>query len=108
MECIDRLRIAYHGRHAPERCHCDVFPLAGIQRAVSPWPGEWGGARHILPRCQTIIQHGGNSREATTDKAPFYFPGVSFLLGAVFMLLSIVISWYVLNREKKVVIEKTT
>jgi DHA1 family tetracycline resistance protein-like MFS transporter len=37
----------------------------------------------------------------TTDKAPFHFPGVSFLLGAIFMLMSIVIAWYVLSREKK-------
>ncbi len=37
----------------------------------------------------------------TSTKAPFQFPGVSFLLGAVFMLLSLVIVWVVLNREKK-------
>ncbi len=37
----------------------------------------------------------------TSPKAPFQFPGVSFLLGAIFMLLSIVIVWAVLNREKK-------
>jgi MFS transporter, DHA1 family, tetracycline resistance protein len=37
----------------------------------------------------------------TTNSAPIYFPGVSFLLGAVFMLLSLVIAWYVLNKEKK-------
>lgn len=39
----------------------------------------------------------------TTDKAPVYFPGVSFLLGAVFMLLSILIAWNVLSGEKKLV-----
>jgi DHA1 family tetracycline resistance protein-like MFS transporter len=39
----------------------------------------------------------------TTDRAPVYFPGVSFLLGAVFMLLSIVIAWNVLSKEKKLV-----
>jgi MFS transporter, DHA1 family, tetracycline resistance protein len=44
----------------------------------------------------------------TTDKAPFHFPGVSFLLGAVFMLLSVVIAWYVLNKEKKAVLQKST
>jgi MFS transporter, DHA1 family, tetracycline resistance protein len=42
----------------------------------------------------------------TTDKAPVYFPGVSFLLGAIFMLLSIVIAWNILSREKKVSVEK--
>ena len=44
----------------------------------------------------------------TTDKAPFHFPGVSFLLGAIFMLLSVVIAWYVLSREKKSVLQKST
>ena len=37
----------------------------------------------------------------TTDKAPFYFPGAPFLLGAVFMLGSTLISYYVLSNEKK-------
>jgi DHA1 family tetracycline resistance protein-like MFS transporter len=44
----------------------------------------------------------------TKDKAPFQFPGVSFLLGAVFMLLSVVIAWYVLNREKKLKMQKVS
>ncbi|MFT4154275.1 TCR/Tet family MFS transporter [Parafilimonas sp.] len=37
----------------------------------------------------------------TSPKAPFQFPGVSFLLGALFMLFSLIIIWLVLNREKK-------
>lgn len=37
----------------------------------------------------------------TTNKAPFYFPGIHFLIGAVCMLLSIVIAYKVLSREKK-------
>lgn len=37
----------------------------------------------------------------TTDKAPFYFPGVSFLLGAMFMLMSVIIAKRVLSRERK-------
>ena len=37
----------------------------------------------------------------TTSKAPFYFPGVSFLLGAVCMLLAVLIAWKVLSRERK-------
>jgi DHA1 family tetracycline resistance protein-like MFS transporter len=41
----------------------------------------------------------------TTDKAPFHFPGVSFLLGAIFMLFSILIAWNVLSKERKVVIK---
>jgi MFS transporter, DHA1 family, tetracycline resistance protein len=36
----------------------------------------------------------------TKDSAPFYFPGVSFLLGAICMLISIVIAKQVLTREK--------
>jgi DHA1 family tetracycline resistance protein-like MFS transporter len=44
----------------------------------------------------------------TTDKAPFLFPGVSFLLGAVFMLMSVIIAWYVLTREKKAVLQRST
>jgi DHA1 family tetracycline resistance protein-like MFS transporter len=37
----------------------------------------------------------------TTSKAPFYFPGASFFLGAIFMLSSTIIAWYVLTREKR-------
>jgi DHA1 family tetracycline resistance protein-like MFS transporter len=37
----------------------------------------------------------------TSPKAPFQFPGISFLLGAVFMLCSLIIVWVVFNREKK-------
>jgi DHA1 family tetracycline resistance protein-like MFS transporter len=37
----------------------------------------------------------------TSDKAPFHFPGISFLLGAVFMLCSLLIIYNVLTREKK-------
>ncbi|MBO9564251.1 MAG: TCR/Tet family MFS transporter [Niastella sp.] len=37
----------------------------------------------------------------TTDKAPFHFPGIHFLIGAVCMLLSIIIIHKVISREKK-------
>lgn len=37
----------------------------------------------------------------TSDKAPFKFPGAFFLLAAVFMLLSIVIAWFVLSKERR-------
>jgi DHA1 family tetracycline resistance protein-like MFS transporter len=37
----------------------------------------------------------------TKEKAPIHFPGISFLLGAVFMLLSTLIAWKVLSKEKK-------
>lgn len=36
----------------------------------------------------------------TSPKAPFYFPGIFFLLAAVFMLFSALIAWTVLSREK--------
>lgn len=37
----------------------------------------------------------------TGSRAPVYFPGVSFLLAALFMLFSLFIAWKVLSREKK-------
>jgi MFS transporter, DHA1 family, tetracycline resistance protein len=37
----------------------------------------------------------------TTDKAPFHFAGMPFLLGAVFMLISLLIAYRVLSRERK-------
>lgn len=37
----------------------------------------------------------------TRPQAPFYFPGLFFLLGAFFMLFSLLIAWYVLSKEKK-------
>lgn len=42
----------------------------------------------------------------TKQTAPVYFPGISFLLGSVLMLLSVVISWYVLGHKKKMAKEK--
>jgi DHA1 family tetracycline resistance protein-like MFS transporter len=42
----------------------------------------------------------------TSSKAPFQFPGVAFLLGAVFMLLSLIIVWAVFSREKKFALQK--
>lgn len=42
----------------------------------------------------------------TSPKAPFLFPGVSFLLGAVFMLFSLIIIWFVLSREKRLAVER--
>lgn len=36
----------------------------------------------------------------TTDKAPFYFPGAAFLLGAIFMIGSTIVAWLTLRKEK--------
>ena len=43
----------------------------------------------------------------TTNKAPVYFPGISFLLGAVFMLLGALIAWKVLTRERKIEVKQS-
>jgi MFS transporter, DHA1 family, tetracycline resistance protein len=37
----------------------------------------------------------------TSDKAPIHFPGISFLLGSVCMLLSLIISYKVFAKERK-------
>lgn len=37
----------------------------------------------------------------TSKKAPFHFPGISFLLGSFFMICSLLIAWVTLSREKK-------
>jgi DHA1 family tetracycline resistance protein-like MFS transporter len=37
----------------------------------------------------------------TKDNAPIHFPGVSFLLGAIFMLMSVLIARNVLSKERK-------
>ena len=38
----------------------------------------------------------------TNENAPVHFPGVSFLLGALFMLASVLIAYNVLQKEKKI------
>ncbi|QHS60495.1 TCR/Tet family MFS transporter [Chitinophaga agri] len=66
--------------------------------------GELQGALTSLMSLTTVI---GpllmNSTFAyfTSDHAPFHFPGIHFLIGAVCMLLSIVITNKVLSKEKK-------
>ena len=42
----------------------------------------------------------------TKDNPPIHFPGVSFLLAALFMLLSVIIAWNVLKKEKEVTLQK--
>ncbi|WP_316812178.1 TCR/Tet family MFS transporter [Pedobacter heparinus] len=37
----------------------------------------------------------------TSSKAPFYFPGIHFFIGAICMLISIFITYKVLSRERK-------
>ncbi len=43
----------------------------------------------------------------TGKKAPFHFPGVSFLLAALFMLGSLLIAWVVLKKERIPAAQKT-
>jgi MFS transporter, DHA1 family, tetracycline resistance protein len=67
--------------------------------------GELQGALTSLMSLTTIIGPlimNNLFKYFTTDKAPFYFPGVSFLLGAFFMLLSLFIAWKVLGRERRI------
>ena len=71
--------------------------------------GELQGALTSLMSLTTIIGPlimNNLFKYFTTDKAPFYFPGVSFLLGAFLMLLSVVIAWKVLSKEKNTVVPK--
>ncbi|MEO7984221.1 MAG: TCR/Tet family MFS transporter [Bacteroidota bacterium] len=66
--------------------------------------GELQGALTSLMSLTTIIgplMMNNLFRYFTTSKAPFYFPGISFLLAAVFMLMSLFIAWKVLSRERK-------
>ncbi|SFW18516.1 MFS transporter [Chitinophaga sancti] len=66
--------------------------------------GELQGALTSLMSLTTIIGPlvmNSTFTYFTTDKAPFYFPGIHFLIGAVCMLLSIVITYKVLSREKR-------
>jgi MFS transporter, DHA1 family, tetracycline resistance protein len=37
----------------------------------------------------------------TTDKAPFHFAGMPFMLGALFMLISLLIAYHVMSKERK-------
>jgi len=66
--------------------------------------GELQGALTSLMSFTTII---GplimNSTFAyfTSSKAPFHFPGIHFLIGAACMLLSVIIAYKVLSREKQ-------
>ena len=66
--------------------------------------GELQGALTSLMSLTTIIGPPLMSLSFsyfTTDKAPFYFPGMQFLIGAACMLLSVIIIYKVLNKEKK-------
>ena len=66
--------------------------------------GELQGALTSLMSLTTIIGPlimNGTFAFFTSNKAPFHFPGIHFLIGAVCMLLSVIIAYKVLSREKK-------
>jgi DHA1 family tetracycline resistance protein-like MFS transporter len=68
--------------------------------------GELQGALTSLMSLTTIIGPlimNGLFTYFTSKEAPFQFPGISFLLGALFMLISVIIAWHVLSKEKKLV-----
>jgi len=65
--------------------------------------GELQGALTSLMSLTTIIGPlimSGTFSYFTSSKAPFYFPGIHFLIGAACMLLSIIITNKVLTRNK--------
>lgn len=65
--------------------------------------GELQGALTSLMSLTTIIGPlimNGTFAWFTSSKAPFHFPGIHFLIGAACMLLSIIITYKVLSREK--------
>lgn len=73
--------------------------------------GELQGALTSLMSLTTIIgppMMNNLFYHFTKDNALIHFPGISFLLGAIFMLLSIVIAWNILSREKKMTVQKIT
>lgn len=66
--------------------------------------GELQGALTGLMSLTTIIGPlimNGTFAFFTSGNAPFYFPGMHFLIGAACMLCSVIIAYKVLRREKK-------
>ncbi|HXD76694.1 MAG TPA: TCR/Tet family MFS transporter [Puia sp.] len=77
---------------------------AVISSHVSPSnQGELQGALTGLMSVTTIIGPlvmNNSFAYFTSSKAPFYFPGFHFLIGAASMLMSVVIAYRVLSKEK--------
>jgi DHA1 family tetracycline resistance protein-like MFS transporter len=66
--------------------------------------GELQGALTSLMSVTTILGPlimNSSFAYFTSDKAPFYLPGIHFLLGAVFMLISVYLTHRVLSRERR-------
>lgn len=66
--------------------------------------GELQGALTSLMSLTTVVGPlimNGTFAYFTSAKAPVYFPGMHFLIGAVCMMLSVIITYKVLTREKR-------
>ena len=78
---------------------------ATLAQHVSPaQQGELQGALTSLMSLTTIIgplMMNNLFTYFTGDKAPFHFPGISFLLASLFMLLSLLIAYLVFKKETK-------
>ena len=65
--------------------------------------GELQGALTSLASVTFILGPlimNGSFAYFTSNNAPFYFPGVHFIIGAICMFMSTIIAWRVLSREK--------
>src|ERR1700755_844881 len=65
--------------------------------------GEMQGALTSLMSLTTVIGPlimNGSFAYFTSGKAPFYFPGIHFLIGAFCMLMSVIITNRVLTKER--------
>jgi DHA1 family tetracycline resistance protein-like MFS transporter len=84
---------------------CGPSLQAVISKHVGPTQqGELQGALTSLMSLTTIIgplMMNSTFAYFTSDKAPFYFPGIHFLIGAACMLMSVVITFNVLSRERR-------
>ncbi|HLI92358.1 MAG TPA: TCR/Tet family MFS transporter [Puia sp.] len=83
---------------------CGPSLQAVISGHVDPnHQGELQGALTSLMSVTTVIGPlimNGSFTYFTSDKAPFYFPGIHFVIGAACMLMSVVIAYLVLSRER--------
>ena len=84
---------------------CGPSLQAVISGHVQPnHQGELQGALTGIMSLTTILGPfimNGSFAYFTSSKAPFYFPGIHFMIGAVCMLMSVIIAHHVLSREKK-------
>lgn len=84
---------------------CGPSLQAVISKHIGPTQqGELQGALTSLMSLTTIfgpLMMNGVFAYFTSSKAPFYFPGIHFLIGAACMLMSVLIAFAVLSRERR-------